>query len=55
MAQKAEMTREEIMEAHKQCAIFRTDYLECLHGEKTFGRAAALARAEKMAGSGHGH
>ena len=55
--QKKDMSREEVIEATKQCSAFRSDYMECLHGEKTFGRAAALARAEKAmaAGGGHGH
>ena len=54
-AQKSDMSREEVVEATKQCAMFRSDYLECLHGEKTFGRAADVARAEKMMEGGHGH
>ena len=51
---KAEMTHEEVVAATKQCANFRSDYMECLHGEKTFGRSAALARAAKVA-AGDGH
>lgn len=52
-AKKDDMSSEEVDAGLKQCAIFRADYFECLHGEKTFGRAAAIARAEKMADGGH--
>ena len=53
-AQKSDMSRDEVVAATKQCAAFRSDYMECLHGEKTFGRAAALERAEKLNASGGG-
>lgn len=53
-AHKKEMSREEIVAALKQCAIFRGDYMECLHGDKAFARSAALANAQKV-GAEHSH
>jgi len=47
------MSAEEVEAGFKRCHIHRADYFECLHGEKTFGRAAAIARAEKMADGEH--
>mmetsp|Transcript_8200 Transcript_8200/g.15888 ORF Transcript_8200/g.15888 Transcript_8200/m.15888 type:complete len:84 (+) Transcript_8200:96-347(+) len=53
-AKKDDMTMEEIGAGLKACHIHREDYFECLHGQKTFGRAADIARAEKkLADGGH--
>jgi hypothetical protein len=42
-----DMNREEIVAGMKQCAVFRADYMECLHGEKTLNRRAAVAKAQQ--------
>jgi hypothetical protein len=57
-SKQRQLTEEEFQEVRKKCGIHRADYMECLHGEKYIGRAAAVARAEKekaAGGGGHGH
>lgn len=53
-AKKKDMSRDELLAHAKQCAVHRADYMECLHGDKMFGRATAIAKAKAKA-EGHEH
>jgi hypothetical protein len=50
-----DMNREEIVAGMKQCAVFRADYMECLHGEKTIRKRAAIEKAQQATSTAVSH